>query len=293
MPLTSTSRNQQAAEAGHNGGMTPRELATFQRILHEKSGIVLKDNKRALVESRVSQRLQSLGLASFGEYLTRLEQDTGGEELVLLIDVISTNITQFFRESDHFDLMAGVVAQWAEAGVKRMRFWSAACSTGEEPYTMAMTLFPLVARYGLDLKILATDISTRVLAHAERGWYDPARLSGVPDDLQQKFFTRRQSDGQEVAVVSERLKNLIMFRRLNFTVFPYPINGIFDMILCRNAMIYFDRGLRGRMVPEFARLIRPGGYLLIGHAETLIGIEGGLRSLKPSVYQRLNDGEIA
>ncbi len=271
-------------------GMSPSDLAVFQRILYDKSGIVLKDNKRALVESRVTQRLRSLGMNSFSSYLDMLQHDASGEELVLLIDVISTNVTQFFREADHFDLMADIVTEWAEAGVKRMRFWSAACSTGEEPYTMAMTLHPLVLKYRLDLKILATDISTRVLAHAKRGHYAPERLGGVSGELRQKYFSRHQSDGREIDVVSDQLKDLILFRRLNFTVFPYPIKGAFDMILCRNAMIYFDRKLRGKMVPEFTRLLKPGGYLLIGHSETLIGIEAGLQTLKPSVYQRLNNG---
>ena len=289
------SRMNKKPEAGStvDVGMSPRDLATFQAILYEKSGIVLADNKRALVESRVNQRLRILGLNTFGAYLDMLQKDASGEELVLLIDVISTNVTQFFREPDHFELMHEVVSKWAESGVKRMRFWSAACSTGQEPYTMAMTLHPIMRKYGLDLKILATDISTRVLAHAKQGHYEPALLKGVPDNLRKTYFARQKVDGQEVEAVSAQLKDMVMFRRLNFTVFPYPINGIFDMILCRNAMIYFDRTLRGKMVPEFARLLKPEGYLLIGHAETLIGIEGGLRTIKPAVYQRLNDGEVS
>ena len=293
MSLLSRTRSDNAAGGDRQAAMSRSDLAVFQALLYDKSGIVLKDNKRALVESRVNQRLQALGIECFSEYLQRLQDDASGEELVHLIDVISTNVTHFFREADHFDLMARVVEQWAEAGVQRMRFWSAACSTGEEPYTMAMTLHPLVTKYRLDLKILATDISTRVLAHAQQGLYDPARLSGVPADLRKRYFSRRQIEGREFEAVSDQLKNLIMFRRLNFTVFPYPIKGIFDMILCRNAMIYFDRRLRSRMVPEFSKLLRPDGYLLIGHAETLIGIEGGLRTLRPSVYQRMRDGEYS
>ncbi len=292
MSLLSRNKKQPAPVTRPDIGMTPAELAVFQGLLYEKSGIVLKDNKRALVESRVNQRLRSLGMTSFSTYLDMLQKDTSGEELVLLIDVISTNVTQFFREPDHFELMAEVVEKWAQSGVKRMRFWSAACSTGQEPYTMAMTLHPLAMKYQLDLKILATDISTRVLAHANLGHYDPDHLGDVPVPLRRTYFQKQKVSGQEVEVVSNKLKELIIFRRLNFTVFPYPINGIFDMILCRNAMIYFDRQLRGKMVPEFARLLRPDGYLLIGHSETLIGVEGGLRTLRPSVYQRLNDGEI-
>lgn len=271
-------------------GMSDHDLNVFQNVLHEKSGIVLTDKKRALVESRVTQRLRALNMTSYGEYLDFLQKDATGEELVHLIDVISTNVTKFFREKDHFELLDKVVAKWSSQGQRRMRFWSAACSTGEEPYTMAMTLHPHLVKHGLDLKILATDISTRVLAHAQTGVYQENRLAGVPDALRSRFF-RAQSEGKEPAfVVSEQLKQMIMYRRLNFTVFPYPIKGVFDVIFCRNAMIYFDRDLRTRMVQEFARLLRPGGILMIGHAETLIGMERLYRTLKPSVYQRLNDG---
>jgi chemotaxis protein methyltransferase CheR len=270
-------------------GMTARDLAVFQRMLYDQSGIVLTDNKRALVESRVNQRLRVLGMSGFDEYLDFLANDKSGEELVHLIDVISTNVTKFFREPDHFELLDQKVSEWADKGLKRLRFWSAACSTGEEPYTMAMTLHPLMARYRLDMKILATDISTRVLAHAQAGIYSGDRLASVPDDLRVKYFAPQHGKADQHAV-SERLKQMIMYRRLNFTVFPYPIKGVFDVIFCRNAMIYFDRDLRNRMVTEFARLLKPGGILMIGHAETLIGMEKKYRTIKPSVYQRLNDG---
>lgn len=271
-------------------GMSNQELGVFQRILHEQSGIVLSANKRALVESRVMQRLRVLGMDGYGEYLDFLAADATGEELVHLIDVISTNVTKFFREPDHFELLDRKMSEWVAEGRTRLRLWSAACSTGEEPYTMAMTLHPHLARHGLDLKILATDISTRVLAQAQEGCYPADRLAGVPADLRGRFFApgRGQQEGQ--FLVSDKLKQMMMFRRLNFTVFPYPIKGVFDVIFCRNAMIYFDRDLRNRMVVEFARLLRPGGILMIGHAETLIGMEKRYRTIKPSVYLRLNDG---
>ena len=290
MSLLSRMRKPQEAPPAPVTGMSATELAIFQRVLYEQSGIVLKDNKRALVESRVNQRLRALGLAGYPEYLELLRADRSGEELVHLIDVISTNVTQFFREPDHFTKLAEVVDGWGEQGLKRLRFWSAACSTGEEPYTMAMTLAPLVRQHGLDAKILATDISTRVLAHAQRGVFPVDRLGGVSPELRRRWFTEREENGRAVAEVSNELRQMIMYRRLNFTKQPFPIKGIFDVILCRNAMIYFDRHLRTSMVAEFARLLRPGGYLMIGHSETLIGIEGSFRSLKSSVYQRLNPG---
>lgn len=271
-------------------GMSNQELGVFQRILYEQSGIVLSANKRALVESRVTQRLRVLGMDGYGAYLDFLSADPTGEELVQLIDVISTNVTKFFREPDHFELLDRTVAEWVAEGRTRLRFWSAACSTGEEPYTMAMTLHPHLVKHGLDLKILATDISTRVLAQAQAGWYAADRLAGVPADLRARFFAPGHGQQEGQFAVSDKLKKMMMFRRLNFTVFPYPIKGVFDVIFCRNAMIYFDRDLRNRMVVEFARLLRPGGILMIGHAETLIGMEKRYRTIKPSVYLRLNDG---
>lgn len=271
-------------------GMSARDLGVFQKILHEKSGIVLSDNKQALVESRVNQRLKLLGMESYSQYLDFLAKDSSGEELVHLIDVISTNITKFFREPDHFSFLEEKVSRWAEQGHTRQRFWSAACSTGEEPYTMAMTLHPLVSKYNLDLKILATDISTRVLAHAQQACYPEDRLATVPAALKNKYFRPVAGQPAGTFAVSQQLKQMMMFRRLNFTVMPYPIKGIFDVIFCRNAMIYFDRDLRSRMVQEFARLLKPDGILMIGHSETLIGMEQAYRTVKPSVYQRLNDG---
>ncbi len=281
-------RNHEAA--GVDSCMTSSDLLTFQNLLYEKSGIVLADSKRALVESRVTKRLRALNMQSFPEYLQYLNEDKSGEELVQLIDVISTNITRFFREADHFELLESTLAGWAAKGTQRVRIWSAACSTGEEPYTIGMTVDKLVKEHGLDLKILATDISTRVLAHAKAGIYEEDRLAKIPDDLKSKYFRPKQGQGKQRYEVSDQLKRLMMFHRLNFTVFPYPIKGIFDVIFCRNAMIYFDRDLRTKMVREFAHLLKPGGLLMIGHAETLIGLENQYRTIKPSVYQRLNDG---
>ncbi len=270
-----------------NQGMTTPEFKVFQELLYHKSGIVLKENKRSLVESRVTQRLRALHMPSFSEYIGFLQADTTGEELIQLIDVISTNITHYFRENDHFEFLDQIMGEWGEAGLKKVRIWSAACSTGEEPYSIAMTVHPHMVKHQMDLKILGTDISTRVLAKAKEGIYTQDRLKTVPKEMQSRYFIRQQGQGDEMYQVSGKLRQMTMYRRLNFTVFPYPIKGIFDVIFCRNAMIYFDRPLRAKMVNEFARLLKPGGYLLVGHSETLIGIESTYKTIRPSVYQRL------
>jgi chemotaxis protein methyltransferase CheR len=271
-------------------GMTAAELAAYQRLLFDQTGIVLQDNKQALVEARVSQRLRALQMNSFGEYLELLRRDRSGDELTQLIDAVSTNITHFYREDDHFAFLAEVAGGWMKAGVNRLRVWSAACSTGEEPYSIAMTLDAVMGRRRLDTRILATDISTRVLAEAKAGRYSEARLGTVPDARRRSCFTRVQVGDAILYEVKPELQDMVMFRRLNFKAIPYPIRGTFDVIFCRNAMIYFDRPQRERMIGEFARLLNPGGYLLVGHSETLIGMSGSFRVVRPSIYERLKDG---
>ncbi len=272
-------------------GIDPPQFEFLRKLLYEQTGIVLTERKRALVESRITQRLRALGLADFTSYLDYLRRDAGGEELVHLIDVISTNVTHFFREADHFRMVEVITEQWLDQGANRLRFWSAACSTGEEPYSLAMTLQPFLARTGTDIRILATDISTRVLAHARTGVFDAERLETVPESLRRRHFHREAGNAGDRYAVAEDLKRLVVFHRLNFTRMPYPIRGSFDLIMCRNAMIYFDRTLRAKMVEEFARLLKPGGYLMVGHAETLIGMEKSFRTIHPSVYQRTSTGE--
>jgi chemotaxis protein methyltransferase CheR len=277
-------------DAGAAAGMTAVELAAYQRLLFDQTGIVLQDNKQALVEARVSQRLRALQMNSFGQYLELLRRDRSGDELTQLIDAVSTNITHFYREDDHFTFLADAVDGWLKTGVNRLRVWSAACSTGEEPYSIAMTLDAVTGRRRIDTRILATDISTRVLAEAKAARYPEVRLGTVPDARRRSCFTRVQVGDAVLFEVKPELQEMVMFRRLNFKAMPYPIRGTFDVIFCRNAMIYFDRPQRERMIGEFARLLNPGGYLLVGHSETLIGMSGSFRVIRPSIYERLKDG---
>jgi chemotaxis protein methyltransferase CheR len=283
-------KNTMELDPGVAAGMTAAELDAYQRLLFDQTGIVLQDNKQALVEARVSQRLRALQMNSFGQYLELLRRDRSGEELTQLIDAVSTNITHFYRENDHFTFLADAVDGWVKAGLDRLRVWSAACSTGEEPYSIAMTLDAVMGRRRLDTRILATDISTRVLAEAKAARYPESRLGTVPDARRRSCFARVQVGDAVLFEVKPELQEMVMFRRLNFKAMPYPIRGTFDVIFCRNAMIYFDRPQRERMINEFARLLKPGGYLLVGHSETLIGMSGSFRVIRPSIYERLKDG---
>jgi chemotaxis protein methyltransferase CheR len=259
----------------------------FKRLILEKSGICLGPQKESLVCARVGKRMRQLGMDRFEEYLAHVEGDDSGQELVQLLDVISTNVTSFFRESIHFDLLAQYLRAWSDQGQRRFRIWSAASSTGEEPYTIAMTLLETLGQVrGLDARILATDISTRVLEACKRGAYAAEKVEAVPAALRARYFHRERNDPNNIHFVGDELKRLIAFSRLNLSAPPFPMKGPMDVVFCRNVMIYFDNQVRTALLKEVHRLLRPGGYLFIGHAETLAGLPVDFRSIRPAVYQK-------
>jgi chemotaxis protein methyltransferase CheR len=264
------------------------ETSIFRRfcaIAYEKAGITLGDSKEALVEARVGKRMRALGIASEKEYLVLLERDPSGEEIVQFLDVISTNHTSFFREPDHFEFMRSVLADWRREGMRKLRVWSAASSTGEEPYTIAFTIADALEsadNAGVDWRILATDISTKVLAKAEAGIFADAKLTGLARGELNRFFERGPEKNEHTVRPAMRTK--IAFRRLNLITPPYPMRGPFDIIFCRNVMIYFDQAVRQKVISGMERLLRPGGYLLIGHAEALSGVRTELRMIRPSIF---------
>jgi chemotaxis protein methyltransferase CheR len=269
--------------------MEAETFQAFQEIAYAKAGIFLRQGKAALVQARLAKRLRELGLASERDYLARLRADGGGDEVVLFLDAISTNFTGFFREPDHFESLREHVAALRAAGQRRFRFWSAACSSGEEPYTAAMVLDPLLE--GCDWRLLATDISTRVLTRAAHGIYNEEEIAPVSASLRARYLEGAApgTGGSPRWAVKARLRDRIVFRRLNLAGRPYPMSGPLDAIFCRNVMIYFDRPMREGLVGELERLLRPGSPLFIGHSETLNGIPTRLRPERPSVY-RLPEG---
>jgi chemotaxis protein methyltransferase CheR len=255
----------------------------FQRIAHERAGIFLRPGKSALVQARLARRLRELGLGSEREYLERLRADPGAE-LVRFLDAISTNFTQFFREPDHFDTLVQWVRVARRAGQRRFRVWCAGCSSGEEPYTAAMVLEPELE--GCDWRILATDLSTRVLARAAEAAYLDEEVAAIPAPLRARCLaTRSGPGGATLHEVVPRLRERVVLRRLNLAEHPYPMHGPLDAVFCRNVMIYFDRPMRAGLVEEIERLLRPGAPLFVGHSETLAGLATRLRSERPSVYR--------
>ncbi len=256
----------------------------FRELVYETSGITLGPGKESLVSTRIGKRMRALDMTEHREYLRYVMADATGEEVVHLIDAISTNVTSFFREPEHFELVKREVAMWRAAGQSRFRFWSAASSTGEEPYSLAITIQEALAGAGADVKILATDISTQVLQKCQEGRYSPDKLEGVPKALRDRYFDLERANGDTRHVVKPKLRQMIVFHRLNLSQPPFPMQGPFDIVLCRNVMIYFDNAVRTQLLDEIHRLLKPGGYLLVGHAESLTGMLGSFKTVQPSVY---------
>ena len=262
-----------------------KEFAEFRALVYASSGITLGDGKESLVSSRVGKRMRALGMEDFRSYLDWLREGTDPEEMVQMLDAISTNVTSFFREPEHFDFIREVVIDWERKVQKRFRFWSAACSSGEEPYTLAMSLGEC-GLSGCDIRILATDLSTRVLASAQAGVYPEAKISELPPGLASRYFAPVKGSGPATFAARDGLKDMIVFKRMNLAFPPFPMQGPLDIILIRNVMIYFDNEVRGRLIADAHRLLKPGGYLLVGHSESLTGLTNGFQSVRPSIYRK-------
>jgi chemotaxis protein methyltransferase CheR len=265
--------------------MERRLYNQFRELVYEKAGIHLGEKKEALINARVAKRLRELRMDDYRSYLQYVVNDPSGEELVHLLDVISTNVTSFFREANHFDTLRELMCKWLGEGQRRFRYWSAACSTGEEPYTMAMVALEAAAHSHADIRILATDISTRVLEKARAGLYPPEKTAGIPPALLGKYFERTEVEGRPHYRAGRALRGMIVFKRLNLSAPPFPMRGPLDCVFCRNVMIYFDNHVRRGLLREVERLLRPDGYLFVGHAESLTGQLCKLRNVKPAVYR--------
>ncbi len=265
----------------------PKLFARFCELAFDAAGIKLKAGKEALVAGRIARRVRSLGLQGPADYLRYLEADENKDEIVEFIDAISTNYTRFNREPDHLEALAQKVKALVRGGERRLRIWSAASSSGEEPYSMAIAIEKALEGRSCDYRILATDISTAVLARAQAGIYSPEAIRPVGEAAKQRFFVATKDEGGKPAYqVCDALRRRVVFRRLNLVRPPYPMKGPFHVIFCRNVMIYFDRPERQRVVGAIEGLLAPGGDFYVGHAESLTGLTHTLQVLRPSCYRR-------
>jgi chemotaxis protein methyltransferase CheR len=276
-----------ASEGRREFAFSDADFEDLSRLAYQHAGIVLGESKRNLVYSRLSRRLRVLNLPSFRAYR---EHIAGNErEIENFINSISTNHTKFFRESHHFDHFISHVANpFARGGGsgRRMRLWSAGCSSGEEPYTLAVVLrkhIPDIDQH--DVKILATDIDTDILAKAVRAEYPASALDEIPAPYRDYFEPVPGAKSGSSVVMAEGCRDLISYRQLNL-LGAWPMKGLFDAIFCRNVMIYFDGPTKAKLVERFTQQLRPGGWLYIGHSESLIGSHPGLQLVGRTIYRR-------
>jgi chemotaxis protein methyltransferase CheR len=251
--------------------------------VYRESGIVLSDQKKQLLSSRIQKRLRVLGLTTPAEYLQIFEVDRDGQELLHLIDAISTNTTYFYRESEHFPIFRSLLLERMRLGLTATKVWCAAASSGEEPYTLAIEACEAIGRTTHDFRLLATDICLDVLDKAVKGQYSREALDKIPEVMREKYFRVINSNEFEVQPF---VRDRILFKRLNLIQIPYPLKGPVDIVFCRNVMIYFDVPTRAKIITQFERLLAPDGYLFLSHSENLMGIAHGFERVGSSVYRK-------
>jgi len=271
---------------------TENEYNQICQLVYQYSRIHLGSDKRELVAARLGKRLRATGITTYREYCQLLKSPGGSDEIGNLVDVISTNHTFFFRESKHFEYLESVVVPgfrreaWGK-GETCLRCWSAASSSGEEPYSIAMSLASFADRHpGFFWELDASDICTKVLETARIGIYPSDRINSVPFELQRRFFQKGVGVHSGDYRVKEELRSRIRWHHLNLFQESYPFQNRFHIIFCRNVMIYFDRPSQELLIRRLASQLVPGGYLFIGHSESLSGVTHALQALKPAIYRK-------
>lgn len=264
-----------------------KDFKFIRTLVAEKTGIVLSDAKRDLVYGRLSRRLRHLGIERFSDYCQLLAEGDE-DELVQFVNAITTNLTSFFREPHHFDYLGKTLLPILEKQNthRKIRIWSAGCSTGEEPYSIAMVVKEMCPRLDrLDVKILATDLDSNVLAKAETGVYDLSRVEGIPKERLRRWFRKGRGENEGTVKVSSELQEMITFRQLNLMQ-PWPMKGPFDVIFCRNVVIYFDKPTQRTLFNRYADLLVDGGHLFVGHSETLFKVTDRFELIGKTVYRK-------
>ncbi len=266
----------------------------FQRLssyIMSQFGIKLPPNKKTLLQCRLQKRLKTLQHNSFKEYVDYVFSTKGQQDEVWnMIDAVSTNKTDFFREPQHFEFLLdqGIEEYLQQTGKNRLSVWSAGCSSGEEPYTLSMILKE-ASQSGrfFDFNIVATDISESVLQHAVVGIYKEEKTHTIPDSYKKKYLLRGKNNFENKVRISSELRKKIEFMKYNLLCTDYAALGKFDFIFCRNVMIYFEREVQQRLLKQFCKILNPGGYLFIGHSESITGFTLPLKHIKPTIFKKL------
>lgn len=268
------------------------DFQNFSRYVYNKCGINLHEGKKELVKARLGKILRQRNFSSFRKYYNHVVNDKSGHELLLLLDALSTNLTYFFRESQHFDFLKAralpeIVKEKVPSRNNTIRFWSAGCSSGEEAYSIAIAASEILNHNEKwQIKILATDLSTKVLAKAHTGIYEKGKIDIIPYELKRRYFQRGDNKWKGYFRVKEEVKKNITFQRLNLGE-DFRFTVPFDVIFCRNVMIYFDDVTKNTLIEKLFRNLSHGGYLFIGHAESLTSIKHPFKYIQPSIYQRV------
>lgn len=277
------------SETQREFGFHERDFVKIVQLVKEQAGIVLGERKRDLVYGRLSRRVRALGFNDFSDYCAHLESPEGESERGMMVNAITTNLTGFFREPHHFEFLSKEVlanlGKSSSATNRRLRIWSAGCSSGEEPYTIAMTVRnALGSEARWDARILATDIDTQMVATAQAGCYAVERGTTIPDAMKRSFV---RHDNDENILMTDTLKSLITFKALNLFD-SWPMKGPFDAIFCRNVIIYFDTDAKRELFDRFADILAPGGWIFIGHSESLHQISDRFRHVGRTIYRRVS-----
>ena len=271
--------------------LSEKEFRKISDMVYEHCGINLHAGKKELVRARLAKRLRIGNFKTFRDYMKDVLEDKTGKEFSILIDSLSTNLTSFFREGQHFEFMRSkflpvLLERKRKNHNFRIRAWSAGCSSGEEPYSLAITLLEAVQGQGRwDIKVLATDISTTMLETARKGLYDKERIEPVPKIQKNKYLILHRVDKQKVFEVNQSLRNAVIFKYLNLMK-NWPIKGPLDFIFCRNVMIYFDKHTQKSLINRFWDLLDSGGVLFTGHSESLTGIKHKFNYVQPTIYMK-------
>lgn len=272
--------------------MTQAEFSRYSEFIGVQCGIKMPQSKKVMLEARLQKRLRSLGIGSFGEYFAYIHSDAGQGELVHMLDAVTTNKTDFFREPAHFEILEQTILpeflteqEQAASSDRPFCVWSAGCSTGEEPYTLAMVLSDFADQHpSFRFSILATDISTRVLDRAREAIYDAERVATITQARKQKYVLRSKDRSKNIVRMAPQIRAAVQFRRLNLMEESFTFGEPLDAIFCRNVIIYFDRETQQKLFQKFYEQLEPGGTLFIGHSETLNGISERFRPVGSATY---------
>jgi len=271
--------------------MTEKELVLFREFIEKEFGIRMPDSKKMLLQSRLSKRLRELNLKSFNEYFKYLTSDKGKEnEFNTFVDLVSTHVTKFFREPNHFEyIFENILPDFVKAGKSQIRIWSSASSTGEEAYSIAIIMEEFISQHPkitMDYEIVGTDISMPVIDKAKAGVYNEDSVLELSRYLKYKYFMKSKDRDQKLIKVVPEIRKKVNFRYMNLMDDTYSIGTKFNIVFCRNVLIYFDKKTQEKIIKNIINNLKDDGYLILGHSETIIGMDVGVKNVIPTIYKK-------